>query len=110
MPNHDLKEQILKCVGRGFKGQPGMSGAQHTQYDISLPGTRAVDHNILIISGWVVSLTCSGFQLVKEKSCRDGQIELFSCERCSPAGRDMAKCIKTEEPENILRSYKNSGT
>lgn len=33
------------------------------------------------------SLTCSGFQLVKEKSCSDGQMELFSLERRSPAGR-----------------------
>lgn len=39
----------------------------------------------------VVFLTCSGFQLVKEKSCSDGQMELFSCERCSPPGRDKAQ-------------------
>lgn len=40
------------------------------------------------LGGCKVSLTCSGFQLVKEKSCREGQMELFSWERCSPARRN----------------------
>lgn len=37
------------------------------------------------------ALTCSGFQLVKEKSCREGQMEHFSWERCSPAGRSSRR-------------------
>lgn len=42
-------------------------------------------------SGYKASLTCSGFQLVKEKSCSEGQMELFSWERCSPAGRNSTE-------------------
>lgn len=41
-------------------------------------------------------LTCSGFQLVKEKSCSEGQMALFSCEVWSPAG-----VSRTNTPSSI---------
>lgn len=56
------------------------------------------EETLRITPRWVMGgVTCSGFQLVKEKSCSEGQMALFSWERCSEAsgtkhGFDWRSC------------------